>query len=584
MTGISNSTDFDPGDKIHWLTAEFITAKPEQAFREEEAPAQRRAILFLCMIIILIGVSMQIIFDIKQDTLSNALLATRVSMYLSLVFAAVAVIRRAHHRYLDISILIFGAMAVLQSALLIEIADPVAFSLLARNIAIVAFAHFIMPTRFIGTTILLLVQTIIVSHQILTYFHLDTVEQLSLITITLALFLAGTFSRWQREVSNRRRFRATSQRDTYLQQLSESEGKLRLVTDSLPIFIAYIDSDERVQYINNSGRDWYCLQGVDIIGRTLEELIPSDYKGAASFSRAALNGEDVHFERVVNYPDGKTRTVDVTHLPHFNVGGEVVGYFSQTVDMTDSKRTALDLNNARREAEAANRSKSEFMANMSHELRTPLNAVIGFSSAMAAGLSGELKDKQKEYIGDIQDSGEHLLSLINDLLDLSKIEAGKLEINPEAVNVDEQIERCLPFVKEQATKGQIRLNHTTAPDLPMLVADQRMLRQMIVNLLSNAVKFSLENGKVKIFALLESTGRITISISDDGPGMTAEDIPKALTPFVQTESSMIAGGGTGLGLSLVKGMMERHGGTLEIQSVVGQGTTASLCFPARTNE
>ena len=403
---------------------------------------------------------------------------------------------------------------------------------------------------------------------------------MSLSAVIIMLLLAGTFTRWQREVSNRQRFRTVRQRDNYLDQLAESEAKLRLVTDSLPTFITYVDKDLRLQYINETGKDWYRLHDVEVIGRSLSELISDDYKIIAPRAEAALGGEVVHFERVAPYPDGKTRTVDVTFLPHINANGEVLGYFGQVIDLTNVKRSELDLNNARREAEAANRSKSEFMANMSHELRTPLNAVIGFSSAMAAGLAGELQGKQIDYVRDIENSGEHLLYLINDLLDLSKFEAGHLELQPEQVPLDDQIERCIPFVTEQAKQGRVRLRHIPDPGLPEMSVDPRILRQMIVNLLSNAVKFSPDKGSVRVFATHDKNGCLTVNVSDEGPGMAEEDIPKALTPFIQTETGLRAGEGTGLGLPLVKQMMALHGGSVEIQSIVGQGTVASLCFPA----
>jgi signal transduction histidine kinase len=215
---------------------------------------------------------------------------------------------------------------------------------------------------------------------------------------------------------------------------------------------------------------------------------------------------------------------------------------------------------------------------MSHELRTPLNAVIGFSQVMQTGLTGDLNEKQMEYLADISNSGEHLLSLINDLMDLAKIEAGKLEIFPEEIQIQAQIEDCLPFVREQAEAAGIELRFIAAHGLPPLFADPRMLRQMLVNLLTNAVKFSPPGSVVSITGDCPEAGGLVISVQDQGVGMAPEDIPKAMTPFGQTESGMHAGG-TGLGLPLVREMMTLHDGTLEISSVKGEGTIASLCFP-----
>ena len=552
----------------------------EQLFRERDTPNQRRLVQALCLISLSVAILLQVIFNINDNVQTDLLVATRAGAILSLVFLLVTSWRRMSYHYLDIGVLAFAVFIVWQSTLLTELADPDQLSLLARNIGIVAFASLLLPTRFLAGVAIVALQSLICLSQILTFFHLTLIEQLSMSAVVIMLFLAGTFTRWQREISNRHRFRILRQRNNYLDQLAESEAKLRLVTDSLPIFITYVDKNLRLQYVNETGKEWYKLHDVEVIGRSLSELMTDDFKVMSPYAEAALRGEVVHFERVAPYPDGKTRTVDVTFLPHITATGEVLGYFGQVIDLTNVKRSEFDLNNARREAEAANQSKSEFMANMSHELRTPLNAVIGFSSAMAAGMAGEMQDKQIQYVRDIQNSGEHLLSLINDLLDLSKIEAGKLQVDLEQVTVDEQIERCLPFVMEQAKQGQVRLHHIPDPDLPELSVDPRILRQMVVNLLSNAVKFSPEKGSVRVFASQDRNGCLTINVSDEGPGMPAEDIPKALTPFVQTESGLRAGEGTGLGLPLVKQMMILHDGNVEIQSIVGQGTVASLCFPA----
>ena len=233
---------------------------------------------------------------------------------------------------------------------------------------------------------------------------------------------------------------------------------------------------------------------------------------------------------------------------------------------------------ARDVALKASSAKSDFLANMSHELRTPMNAVMGFSGALKSGIAGPLNDKQTEYIVDILNSGEHLLTLINDLLDLSKIEAGKFEVKPEAFDLPEQIGRCLPLVRKQAEAGGVTIEIDIPDDMPVLHADRRLVMQMVVNLLSNAIKFTPRGGRVTLTMRHGATGTVTVSVTDTGPGMPAEDIPRVLLPFEQTELGKTKEG-TGLGLPLVKRIAELHGGAFALESAPGEGTVATIHFP-----
>jgi len=223
--------------------------------------------------------------------------------------------------------------------------------------------------------------------------------------------------------------------------------------------------------------------------------------------------------------------------------------------------------------------KSDYLANMAHELRTPLNAIIGFSTAMKAGIGGSLTDKQQEYVSDIGDSGQHLLVLINDVLDLSRIESGELEINEEIISIPRQLGRCLPFVKEQSRLKGIEIETEFADNLTRFLMDAGMLRQIITNLLSNAVKFTPHGGHVTLKAARDKTEDLLISVADNGPGMTADDIPLALRVFTQTESGRAAAEGTGLGLPLARHMTELHDGTLHIESAPDHGTTVTIRLP-----
>jgi len=242
------------------------------------------------------------------------------------------------------------------------------------------------------------------------------------------------------------------------------------------------------------------------------------------------------------------------------------------------RSTMTLLDEARSEAERISAAKSEFIANTSHELRTPLNAVIGFSEALKTLFAGPLTGKQAEYVDDIHESGNYLMRLINDLLDLSKIESGKLELNVVEFDVGEQVDRCTRLVRESAMKAHVSLNTDIAEGLPILSADERMFRQMAMNLLSNAIKFTPEEGHVDILGGIDKDSNLFVQVRDNGVGMSVEDIPKALSPYEQTAAGL-RHTGTGLGLPLVKRMIELHSGNLNIDSEPGIGTKMTITFP-----
>jgi two-component system cell cycle sensor histidine kinase PleC len=229
-------------------------------------------------------------------------------------------------------------------------------------------------------------------------------------------------------------------------------------------------------------------------------------------------------------------------------------------------------------AESASKAKSEFLANMSHELRTPLNAIIGFSDIMQREMYGPLGDpRYKEYSSDILSSGQHLLALINDILDMSKIEAGKMSIRPEPVDLLEIIEDTVRLVRTRADSGGLTVQIDIPNDLPEVEADYRALKQILLNLLSNAVKFTPRGGRVTVSTALEPNGRVRVSITDTGIGIAEDDLGRLAKPFAQIEnqhSKTVQG--TGLGLALTKSLVERHDGVLDIKSQPGVGTTVSF--------
>jgi signal transduction histidine kinase len=271
------------------------------------------------------------------------------------------------------------------------------------------------------------------------------------------------------------------------------------------------------------------------------------------------------------------RVIDIFHQP-LAAGGSIATY----EDVTESYQAEVDLRAAKEEAEVASRAKSDFLAGVSHELRTPLNAIIGFSEVMQNEMFGPMGDSHyHEYAADIHESGHHLLSLINDILDLSKIEAGKFELHEETVTVTDTIEAALRLVGQRAEKAGVELVRAVAPRLPRLYADGRALKQVLLNLLTNAVKFTPEGGRVTIGADLAPGGDLALTVVDTGVGMSAEDMAQALTPFGQAESDIAREQeGTGLGLPLTKHLVELHGGSLTIESAPGAGTTIRATFPA----
>lgn len=233
--------------------------------------------------------------------------------------------------------------------------------------------------------------------------------------------------------------------------------------------------------------------------------------------------------------------------------------------------------------QAANQAKSDFLASMSHELRSPLNAIIGFSEVLKEGLAGDLNARQKEYSGEIFNSGQHLLSLINDILDLSKIEAGKMTLELEKVSLPLLLESCLSIVREKALAHDIALKANVAAGLDEAMVDVRKFKQMVFNLLANAVKFTPDGGSVLLEAQKTSAGQLEFSVSDTGIGIAEKDMERLFVPFEQLDSSLTRKyEGTGLGLSMVKRLAELHGGTVSVRSEPGKGSCFTVGIPLRT--
>jgi signal transduction histidine kinase len=259
---------------------------------------------------------------------------------------------------------------------------------------------------------------------------------------------------------------------------------------------------------------------------------------------------------------------------------------------TFATQSALAIQNARlfreiadksRQLEVASQHKSEFLANMSHELRTPLNAIIGFSEVLTDRMFGELNEKQEEYLKDIYASGTHLLSLINDILDLSKIEAGRMELELTEFDLPTALDNALMLVRERAQRRSLTLHKDVDAEIGQVRADERKIRQVVLNLLSNAIKFTPEGGRIEV-AAVPKDGLVEVSVSDTGVGIAREDQEKVFEEFRQVGTADKKAEGTGLGLTLCRKFIELHGGRIWVKSQLGGGSTFTFTIPVRRGE
>ncbi len=326
------------------------------------------------------------------------------------------------------------------------------------------------------------------------------------------------------------------------------------------------------------------------LDRTVKEFVaafvhPDDRaRTTQEFVRAsAIRQQDFSIEYRVVRKDGSIANVSEIGKRNYDEAGHLISAFGTIQDITERKQTENALRRAQLDAEMANRAKSQFLANVSHELRTPLNAIIGFSEVMKDELMGPLGAPiYREYSGDIHESGRHLLAIINDILDLSRVEAGQTTISESDISLDAMIASCMILVRGKANANVLSLSSEVPSSLPMVIGDERLLKQALLNLLSNAVKFTPRGGIVRVKAALSDGGDgIDISVTDSGIGMSPAEIEQVAKPFVQLENWLVRKyEGTGLGLSIVKAFCELHSGALRISSEVGRGTVTTIHLPA----
>ncbi len=366
---------------------------------------------------------------------------------------------------------------------------------------------------------------------------------------------------------------------------SEADQELRAILDTAADGIITLDHEARIHTFSAGAEAIFGHRIADVAGKPLIDLLAPESRKTVRDYLAALQGPGL--ASVFN--DGREVTAQVAQggtVPLFLTIGRLQAPRSQAAfcavvrDITQWKKTESELREAKERAEATSRQKSEFLASVSHELRTPLNAIMGFSEVMRLGRFGEIdNEKYRGYVQDIHASGAHLLSLIDDLLDLSKVEAGKLELNFTAVNLGEVAEHAMKLLAEQATAARVVLRKSFPADLPNVVADLRSMRQVMLNLLSNAIKFTDPGGQVVISAQLLASGELKLKVKDSGIGMDEDQLKSALEPFgrVTTEGRNVKG--TGLGLPLTRALVEANRAVFHLTSEPRRGTLAEITFP-----
>ncbi|VAW15039.1 hypothetical protein MNBD_ALPHA09-812 [hydrothermal vent metagenome] len=379
--------------------------------------------------------------------------------------------------------------------------------------------------------------------------------------------------------------------ETALLDAVAREAELRAVINTAADGIATIDAQGRVVTLNASAEAIFGVEASTAAGRKFDELFEPQSAGTIKTYIASITSSDAtRLHREGHEVRGKRP--DGGHIPLFVTIGrmnidEGLRYCAVIRDISQWKQTEESLRLAKERAEEDSAKKSDFLARISHELRTPLNAIIGFSEVMSAEKFGPIaNDRYKGYLHDIRSSGDHLLSLINDLLDLSKIEAGKLDLNFTSVDIAHIIEQGVSIIQPQANRARVIVRVSLPDHLPPVVADERSLRQIVLNLLSNAVKFTPAGGQVILSAVVDEQGRLQIRVRDTGVGMSRDEIDQAMEPFRQvgTPGQIDALGkndhaGTGLGLPLTKALTEANRAEFLIESTPSAGTLVNITFP-----
>jgi PAS domain S-box-containing protein len=413
----------------------------------------------------------------------------------------------------------------------------------------------------------------------------------------LGYLLIGTDNTARQQVEDERMKLDQRLRDQhfYTRSLLESNIDALMTTDTRGIIT---DVNKQMEALTGCTRD-------ELIGAPFKNYFTDPQRAEEGITRVLNEGKVTNYELTARDRDGSLTVVSYNATTFHDRDRRLQGVFASARDMTELKAIEGALKQKNVELEEASRMKSEFLANMSHELRTPLNAIIGFSEVLGDGLLGDMTEKQRRFIDDIFKSGKHLLSLINDILDLSKVEAGKMLLDLDFVELDALLRNSLAIVKGQAAVRHVRLNLRVADDLGNINADGRKLKQIVYNLLSNAVKFTTDGGEVvlradrvqradvggldgrragRAFRLADSdfSEFVRIRVTDSGIGMSPEDLERLFEPFSQVDSGLARQfEGTGLGLAMVKLLTDLHGGAVAVESEAGKGSCFTVWIPMR---
>ena len=377
---------------------------------------------------------------------------------------------------------------------------------------------------------------------------------------------------------------APSSSEAHALRLRDAEAlseELRGILDTATDGILLIDRDGRVLSLNRSAEALFGYDSEDLEGEPFTKLFAPESHRAAMEYLEGLSAND--FASLLN--DGREiigRVREGGLIPVFmtlgRVGEGMQKFCAVFRDITQWKRAEEELLEAKRKAEQSNSAKSDFLAKISHEIRTPLNAIIGFADVMREERFGPVgNDRYREYLKDIQTSGAHLVSLINDLLDLSKIEAGKVDLSFAGVDLNDIARQCMAIMQAQANRERIIIRTSLFPELPQVVADTRSIRQIVLNLLSNSIKFTPPGGQVIVSTQLVEDGEVLLRVRDTGVGMSEAEIAMAMEPFRQLSTTTP---GSGLGLPLTKALTEANRARFTVKSGTNPGTLVEIAFPA----